>query len=470
MTRRVRKRPRTAEPKASPLRVCLVSLGCPKNLVDSEVMAGRLVEEGFELAARPGAADAAVVNTCGFTESAREESLAVLEELGRLKARGRPAVVVAVGCLVQRVRKAFAGRVPAVDAWLPLSDYSGLPRVLGALARGRPRGRLPPAGRPRTAETDLRRLLLTRPHTAYLRIAEGCNHRCAFCAIPSIRGRLRSKPLEILVMEAAALAAVGVKELVLVAEDTTDYGRDLAGRPLLPELLRRLGRIEGLAWIRILYAYPSRVTDELIREMAENSRVVPYLDLPIQHVNARILRSMRRGTPPARIRERVAALRQGVPGVALRTSVIVGYPGEGEEEFGELEAYLASARFERVGAFTFSPETGTAAAREKETVPRDTVEDRYRRILTLGRRIIRERNKSLVGRRMEVIVDDTWKGHPARGRTFADAPEIDCSIRIQGKQSLEIGDLIQARITGYRDYDLEGVVLQAGMRSGEKPP
>ena len=448
------------EEHAAPLRVCLVSLGCPKNLVDSEVMAGRLVEDGCELVLYPADADAVVVNTCGFVESAREESLAVIEELCRLKEGGRPAVVAAVGCLIQRFRTAFADRAPAVDAWIPLSDYSRLPRVLRALASGeRVRGALCAAGGRRNAETDFRRLLLTRPHTAYLRIAEGCNHRCSFCAIPSIRGRLRSKPLETAVMEAEALAAVGVKELILVAEDTTDYGRDLAGRSLLPKLLRRLGEIEGVSWIRILYAYPSRVTDELIHEMAENPKVVPYLDMPIQHVNARVLRSMRRGTSPDKIRERTDALRKGVPEITLRTSVIVGFPGEDEAAFAELEAYLASVRFERMGAFLFSAEEGTMAARLPGRVLRNEAEARFQRIMELGRRIIRERNKSLVGRRAEVIVDDARRGHPVLGRTTADAPEIDCTIRLRSKKRMETGSLLQVRITGFDEYDLEGVPL-----------
>ncbi len=447
-----------------PLQICLLSLGCPKNLVDSEVIAGRLADEGLEIIRDPEEADAVVINTCGFVESARRESLETIDEVCRLKSSGVISAVVVVGCLVQRYRKALLKEIPEVDAFLPITDYSGLPGILRALFDESPgastvRGL---GGGRRTPETDLCRLLLTRPHTSYLRVAEGCNHRCSFCAIPSIRGRLRSKPVETLVREAQALADAGVKEINLVAEDTTDYGRDLEGKALLPRLrlpglLRRLARVDGLRWIRILYAYPSRVTDDLIAEMARNPKVLPYIDMPIQHISERILKSMRRGTPPGRIRERIDRLRARIPGVVLRTRVIVGYPGESEAEFLELLDFLEEIRFERLGAFPFSPEEDTPAGTLPKRVPDTVIRERLDRVMTLERRIIRRRNKSLVGGLEEVIVDVVGSDNQAYGRTRADAPDIDCGVMLKASRGLEAGGLIQARITGFSGYDLLAV-------------
>jgi ribosomal protein S12 methylthiotransferase len=403
----------------------------------------------------PDGADCAVINTCGFVESAQRESLDTIEEVLSLKARGRLAGVIVVGCLVQRFRQALKKELPEVDAFLPITDYSGIPAVLHALGSGRNRRILRgKGGGKRTSDTDLGRLLLTFPHVSYLRIAEGCNHRCSFCAIPAIRGRLRSKPMGVLEKEAERLAASGVKEINLVAEDTTDYGRDLEGASLLPDLLGRLGRIRGLRWIRLLYAYPSRITHGLMEEIAGNPRVLKYIDMPIQHISGRILTSMRRGTSPRKIGQTIAALRQRIPGIVLRTSVIVGYPGETDTVFQELYDFLKAIRFERLGAFLFSAEEGTAAACLEDRVPPEEAQERLDRIMTLQKRIILSRNKSLVGNEEEVIVDVVRRDGEAIGRTHADAPEIDCAVRLEPGQKLKPGMLVRARIIGFSGYDL----------------
>lgn len=434
-------------------RVCIISLGCPKNLVDSEVIAGHMVRDRIEIVVEPDGADAVVINTCGFVDSAKEESRRTIGEILSLKRAGRTGKVVVAGCLVQRFKKALEKELPEVDAFLPITDYSGIPGLLKGL------GGSPLGGGRRDAQTDLGRMLLTQPHVSYLRISEGCNHRCSFCAIPTIRGRLKSKPIDVLVAEAEALASVGVKELNLVAEDSTEYGRDLEGRALLPELLGELGRVEGLEWIRLLYAYPSRVSDELIKEMARNPKVVNYIDMPIQHMSDRLLKSMARGTSAGLIRKVVDSLRERIPGVILRTSVIVGYPGEGEEDFRRLTDYLQEARFERLGAFLFSPEEGTAAFRLDGRVPLDVAEERLDEVMRLQQAIIVDRNKSLVGAKEEVIVDAIQGDGTILGRSRADAPEIDCAVLMDPHEALRPGMLIQARITGHDGYDLLAIPL-----------
>lgn len=446
------------------IKVCLISLGCPKNLVDSEVMTGRMAGEGIEIVYDPEGADAAVVNTCGFIRPAIEESLGTIEELLHLKEEGSLGVVVVAGCLVQRFRRELAAELSAVDAFLPISDYAALPRIIRSKLSGSPSpgGRkgsaLVRGGGSRQAETDLCRVPLTPSHTAYLRIAEGCNHRCSFCAIPSIRGRLRSKPISVLREETRRLADLGVKEINLVAEDTTDYGRDLRSRggkgdeSGLPELLDALSRVRGIRWIRILYAFPSRVTDRLIETIRDNPKVLEYLDVPVQHYNGRILKSMRRGTPPAFLDRLVHRLREGVPGIVLRTSVIVGYPGENRAAFDELFGFVKRSRFERLGAFAYSPEEGTRAAALGAGPAARTVNRRLERLMEFQRSVIEERNKALVGGEGEVIVDAA-EDRTGYGRTRGDAPDIDCGVSIRGRR-VEPGLIIKVRFTGQDGYDL----------------
>ena len=436
------------------MKVCLISLGCPKNLIDSEVMAGRIDAARMEIVYDPEDADVAVVNTCGFIEAAVEESTETILELCRLKEAGLLKGLVVAGCLVQRFHDDLVAQIPEVDAFLTISDYSELGRAIEDAARGgksSARG-----GKRRSAETDLSRALLTPSHTAYLRIAEGCNHQCSFCAIPSIRGRLRSRPEKILLEEAGQLARLGVKELNLVAEDTTDYGRDLKDGSTLARLLDGLSTVDGIEWIRILYAFPSRVTDELIDTMARNGKVLNYIDVPIQHISGPILRSMRRGTPPASIEKMILRLREKIPGIVLRTSVIVGYPGESAARFDELFAFLERVRFERLGAFGFSPESGTAAHGLAPGVARKAIDARIEKIMEFQRRVIEERNISLVGQTADAIVDVVSDDH-SRGRTAADAPDIDCGVHLVGgnlEEGFEAGEIAKVRFTGHSGYDL----------------
>lgn len=440
-------------------RISIVSLGCPKNLVDSEVIAGHAAREGFEFVVEPADADAVIINTCGFVESAVTESKDTIREICKLKAAGLIDAVLVVGCMVERFKGGLEKDLPGVDAFLPITDYSDLPRILHkALTQSGKIAIKSRGGRKRAHDTDLGRLLLTCPHVAYLRVAEGCNHRCSFCAIPSIRGTLKSKPINVLVEEARGLASLGVKEINLVAEDTTDYGHEKRDEPIFHKLLNKLGKVDGLEWIRILYAYPTRVSDALIDEIARNPKVVPYVDMPIQHISARILKSMRRNTSPERIREVIDALRDRVPGVALRTSVIVGYPGEADAEFEELYAFLEKVRFERLGAFLFSAEEGTAAFDLADPVPAEVAAGRLDRVMKLQQTFVEERNKSLVGTAMEVIVDAVFEKGGAIGRTHADAPEIDCSVNLTSRGQLAEGMIVTAEITGYNSYDLEAFV------------
>jgi len=437
------------------MKVSIISLGCPKNLIDSEVATGVLVGAGHDLVLEPEEADAVIINTCGFIEPAQRESMAVIEEIIDCKKRGLISALVVIGCLVQMFKKELEAGLPEVDAFLPISDYSGLPAVLESVQLGKSRGKVKlRGGEARSSLTDMGRVLLTRPHSSYLRIAEGCNHRCSYCVIPTIRGKLKSKPLKTAIEEAEGLASIGVKEINLVAEDTTDYGKDLAGKPLLPDLLRGLRKIKGVRWIRILYAYPTRLTKSLVDVMSSTPEIVEYIDMPIQHISERILKSMFRGVGPQKVKNAVNLLRERIPGIAIRTSVIVGYPGETEEEFLELYNFLETVQFERLGVFTFSPQEGTPASVMPDMVPEQTKAERLDKIMTLQKSIIADRNKSLVGCDVEVIVDAPGSDSPAVGRTRSDAPDIDCIVKIESKRMLKSGTILNARITGFDGYDL----------------
>ena len=446
------------------LKVALLSLGCSKNLVDSEVLLARLAEAGIALTPRPEDAQVVVVNTCAFIGDAREESIDTLLEMAALKEEGRVRAVLAVGCLPQRHGEELARSLPEVDAFLPISDYSRIGEVVRTLASGgSPEGGDSLCGgRPKGPGADLDRLLLTPPSYAYLRVAEGCDHKCSFCAIPLIRGRLRSKPREVLLEEARRLAALGVKELNLVAEDTTAWGRDLGDREGLAGLLRDLDRVEGIRWIRILYGYPWSVTPALLEAMAGLEKVLPYLDLPIQHFSSPVLEAMKRGAGAGKLRDLLFRIRREVPGVVLRTTVLVGHPRETDRRFRELMDFLAEFRFERLGAFAFSPEEGTPSAAMGGRPSRKTARARLEEVMRLNRQIMAERNRALLGGTVEVLVDRALEDGTFLGRTAADAPEVDGTVRIRSSRPLAEGDIVRIRVTGFEDYDLEGEVLPGG--------
>jgi len=450
------------------IRVSLISLGCARNLVDSEVLLGHAAAEGLDLVVEPADADVVVVNTCGFVEEAKQESIDTILSACQLKQQGDIKGVVAVGCLAQRYADELQQELPEVDAVLGISDYSGVPGVVRQIVNGSATSFVATVdgGRPKSARSDVGRALLTPRSYSYLRISEGCDHKCTFCAIPKMRGRNRSKPVDVLVEEAQNLAAQGVKELVVVAEDSTAYGLDLNRRRQIHELLDRLSGVDGVEWIRLMYAYPHTVSADLTTVMRENPRVVPYLDIPIQHISTDMLTAMKRGVSSKQVRDILWRLRDEVPGIAVRTTLIVGFPGETEDDVDELADFVEEFRFERLGVFTYSHEEGTPAFELEGGVAPEVAEQRRARIMELQQGIARAHNEALVGQTLPVLVDglDPDAADPASrvylGRTARDAPEVDGVVRLAGDE-LASGDLVLARIEGVEDYDLVARVAGA---------
>lgn len=441
-------------------RIALVTLGCDKNTVDSERMMAALVGHGARVSSEVADADVVIVNTCGFIQSAKEQSIETLLEACELKDDGDLKAVVAVGCLVQRHGTELAEEMPEVDLYLGLTE---LPTLVPEL---RSRGLLPdeevfvP-----TMERPLRILSTETPHTSFLKISEGCDHTCAFCAIPLMRGLHRSQPVEELVREAAGLHAAGVREINVVSQDTTWYGRDLRrhdrSAPLLPDLLRALIDGTDVPWYRLFYMYPSGMTREIVDLIASEPRIVPYLDMPLQHGSDRILEFMRRPERRDTIRERVGWLRDAVPELTLRTTVIVGFPGETDDDFAEMLDLLEELRFERVGAFTYSVEEGTRAAELPDHVPDDVMADRLEEVMEVQRGISWERNQEEIGRVRRVLVDGLADedGFVATGRTVGQAIDVDGVTHLRGGGSIAVGSFVQARIVEAGDYDLIGEVV-----------
>ncbi len=449
--------------------VCLVSLGCSKNLVDSEVMVGHLARAGMTLVAEPDDADVVIVNTCGFIDDAREESVDTILQYVELKKQGVVRGVVVAGCLVQLHEQSLAAEIPEVDAFLPLSDYSGVPSIVDAVLGHQP-SEICPTGEARSVtggllkqgDSDLGRALLTPAHTAYLRLGEGCNHVCAFCAIPLIRGKLKSKPIEVLVEEASAMAALGTRELTLIAEDSTDYGKDLGAGYGLAGLLHELGGVDGIEWVRVMYAHPATIDRPLVATMAAVPNVLPYIDMPVQHGDDAVLRAMRRGTSADRIRQVVGWLRESIPEVTLRTTILVGFPGETEESFARLMELLQELRFDRVGCFTFSAEENTEGSGLPGQVPAEVAEARRETVMRFQRTLMQEQNRGRIGSVERALVDAVLDGggRPvAVARTRYDAPEIDGQVLVELPASGEHpaqGDFIDVEITGVKGYDLTG--------------
>ncbi len=446
--------------ETAPPRVSFVSLGCAKNLVDSEVLLGHLAKGGFALCADYADSDVVVVNTCGFLQASEKESMETIDRMVDLKEKGEIRAVVVAGCLPQRYGPEFAKRLPKVDAVLGITGRENIAEICeGLLAKsGR---RTKPVVRVSTDlpryEIDRERLRLTPRHTAYLRISEGCNHTCAFCVIPQIRGKYRSKPLEVIVEEARELAADGAVELNLIGQDVTNYGLDLYGKLGLERVLEALSDVEGVRWIRPLYCYPTFVTDRLLEAMARLPKVVKYMDIPIQHTRESVLRRMRRGITERRQKELLARIRESIPGVVLRTTVIVGYPGETEEDFEGMLADLRELAFERLGTFAYSREPGSSAEGLDGQVPEDAKQARVERLMAQQQETALAFNRSKLNRKVEVLVEKKLGRGTWEGRTSFDAPEIDPVITVRGK-GLEPGRIVTARVTGFRAYDLVGDV------------
>jgi ribosomal protein S12 methylthiotransferase len=446
-----------------------VSLGCPKNLVDSERMLGKLAQDGYVLTPDAAGADVVVVNTCGFIEPARQESLGVIREMLQLKKEGRVGAVVVAGCLAERKQEDLLKEVPEVDHIVGVFGREDIaPVVAKVLANGKrkraaqtaeQRSLFRPA--PVRAQEDTARLRITPRHFAYLKISEGCDRLCTFCAIPGMRGKHVTKPIEEVVREARELAADGVRELIIVAQDTTYYGMDLYGKVRLAELLRELEQVEGLDWIRILYAYPIHFTDELLDTLTASKKIVHYLDMPLQHINDRMLKRMQRRVNRGETEALLQRLRQAIPDLVLRTTFIVGFPGETDAEFAELSDFVEQTRFERVGVFPYSFEPGTPATRLDGHLPEEVKMERRNRLMEVQQAAAFDWGRRQVGRELEVIVDGPDPEVPNHwlGRGYADAPDIDGVVRVKGK-GLQAGDLVRVKVTAADGYDLAARALK----------
>jgi len=447
------------------IRVAMVSLGCARNLVDSEVLLGHAIEEGLQVVREPEDADVVVVNTCGFIEAAKQESIDTILSVARLKDEGALKGVIAVGCLAQRYGQELRDSIPELDAVFGISDYSGVPAIVRRIVNGSDRrwSATVDGGKPKGPRSDRRRMLLTPRSFAYLRISEGCDHKCTFCAIPSMRGRNRSKPMDVLIEEARDLAAAGVKELVVVAEDSTAYGLDVTRRRQLHELLERLGDVEGIAWIRVMYAYPHTVGPELTSVLRDHPKVLRYLDIPIQHISSPMLRAMKRGVSREQVEAILWRLRDEVPGVAVRSTLITGFPGETDEDFEALKDLCERFRFERLGVFCYSREEDTPAHDFDGQVPAEVAEARRAELMQLQKGIMDRYQHGFVGRSEPVLIDgvDAETGDLV-GRTFADAPEVDCRVLLP-RDTGEPGEIVDARVVAAHDYD-----LRAEARSGRR--
>jgi len=433
--------------------VALVHLGCARNLIDSENILGRLGAEGFALTGAVEQADVAILNTCSFIGPAREESEGAIRDLLAAKKEGSLRGVIVAGCLPEKFRPEIEARFPAVDAFLGLSDYSNVARIVEEVLKGR-KVCEDVGGRAPQGQGEFLRLLQTPRSYAYLRPSHGCDHGCAFCIIPQIRGKQASKPIAAVVEETERLVAQGVREVVMVAEDTTGYGRDIKGGPELPELVEAMAAVPGLTWLRVMYAYPNRFPWRLTEVMNAHANIVPYLDIPTQHISTAVLKRMRRGGSSDSVRRIMNRLREEVPGIALRTTVLVGHPGEDEAAFEELLDWLEEFRFERLGAFPFSPEATAPAGQDADRCSAEEALDRQRRVMELQARLHAEFQQGLVGRELTVLVDDS-DGDWALARTWADAPEVDGLVRIHDPaHNFSTGAMPRVRVTAADGYDL----------------
>ena len=440
------------------IRVGMVSLGCPKNQVDAEHMLYNLREEGCEIIADAALADVVVVNTCGFIESAKQEAIETILEFCTLKEEGRIKAVIVTGCLAERYREEIKTEMPEVDAVIGIGSNELLGTVIKKVLSGE--GDICTFGDKYSLIIGGRRIISTENY-AYLKIAEGCDNCCTYCAIPSIRGRFRSRKMESVIDEAKWLASVGFKEIVLVAQDTTRYGEDIYGEPMLAELMREISKIDGLKWIRTLYAYPERITDELIDVIASEEKCVKYLDIPIQHCDGEVLRRMNRAGDEASLRELVKKLRESVPGIILRTTLIAGFPGETQEQFERLCEFVKDVRFDRLGCFAYSAEEGTPAADFSDQIDEEIKQKRADIIMQEQMLISDELNQSYIGKTIEVVTEGFDRYAECYfGRSAMDAPEIDGKIFFTSPCPRALGEYVNVLIDDVMDYDLIGGVVE----------
>ena len=438
-----------------------VSLGCPKNLVDSEKMLGSLAIDGYTLVPDPAESDFVIVNTCGFIESSRQESKSVIQEMLDLKKAGKTRGVIVAGCLPERLEEGgLVNEMPEIDHVVGVFGRDEIAKVADRLVGGLSEQRELFRPAPIKALDDRARLRITPAHFAYLKISEGCNRTCTFCSIPMMRGRHVTKPIEMVIEEAKELAADGVRELNLVAQDTPYYGMDLYGEVRLVELLKGLDKVEGLDWIRLMYLYPEHFSDELIDQIVASPKIIPYLDMPLQHVSTPVLKRMQRRVNSEQTKELVGKLRERVPNLVLRTTFIAGFPGETQEQFEELRDFVAETRFERMGVFTYSVEPGTPATKLDGHLPEEIKAARRDELMELQQQIAFEHADSMIGYELDVLIDDQVDENVYLGRSFADAHEIDANVFVSG-ENLEIGSMVPVEIVRREDYDLIGVAHQA---------
>lgn len=430
------------------MKIYIETLGCPKNFNDSQVVGGILEESGHRVVSHIDEADAIMVNTCGFINDAKKESIQCIFDMADY---GKTLIVS--GCLSQRYGEELYEEMPEVDIFLGVNDYDRLPEILSNHEKGNREKHLS------LYEKELNvssRKLEKEHHSATIKISEGCDNYCAYCVIPSIRGPYRSRPKEEILAEAEALAQAGTKEIILIAQDSTAYGIDIYGDYVLHELVRELCKVEGIQWIRLMYCYEERLTDELIHVMATEEKVCHYLDMPLQHASDKILRSMNRRSNKAKILDSIGKLRKAMPDIHIRTTLITGFPGEGEEEFEELLHFVEEVKFERLGVFTYSPEEGTPAAEMDEQVEEDIKEERKDAIMRRQMDISLEKNRKKIGKTLEVMVEEKDFDGSYLGRSRYDAPEIDNQVLFTSERELHPGDLVTVKITDAFDYDLSG--------------
>lgn len=440
------------------MNILFISLGCDKNLVDSEVMLGLLDAKGYQIVDDEAEADIIVVNTCCFIHDAKEESVQTILEMAEYKKGGRLKALVVTGCLAQRYQQEILDEIPEVDAVLGTTSYDKIVDAVEESLAGK--GHVELADIDALPLPEAKRLVTTGGHFAYLKIAEGCDKHCTYCIIPKLRGNYRSVPMERLVKEAEELAEQGVKELILVAQETTIYGKDLYGEKSLHKLLRKLCQISGIRWIRVLYCYPEEIDDNLIQAMKEEKKVCHYLDLPIQHASDVILKRMGRRTSKEQLVGIVKKLRSEIPDITLRTTLITGFPGETQEQHEELMDFVDTMEFDRLGVFTYSPEEDTPAAKMPDQIPEQVKEDRQAELMELQQDIAFEQAEAMIGREVLVMIEGKVADENAYvGRTYKDAPNVDGFIFVNTDEELMSGDFAKVKITGALEYDLIGELM-----------
>lgn len=441
------------------MKILFISLGCDKNLVDSEVMLGMLTSKGYEITDDENEADVVVVNTCCFIGDAKEESIRNILEMAELRKTGDIKALIVTGCLAQRYKEEVQTEIPEVDAIIGTTAIDAIVETLESVLAGQGHNHIEDINR--TPVYDKSRIVTTGGHYAYLKIAEGCDKRCSYCIIPKVRGNYRSIPMESLLAEARKLVEFGAKELILVAQETTLYGKDLYGEKSLPRLLHELCKIDGLYWIRILYCYPEEITDELIETIRTEEKVCHYLDIPIQHASDNILKRMGRRTNQEELRDMIAKLRERIPDICLRTTLITGFPGETQEDHEELMAFVDEMEFDRLGVFTYSAEEDTPAAEFEDQIEEEIKTDRQAEIMELQQEIAFEKAENAVGRTVLAMIEGKLPDENAyAARTYMDAPNVDGLVFVQTSRELMTGDFVKVKITGSYEYDLIGEIVE----------